>query len=695
MRKLLFVLFILPLLWACDDSSSSGEPPHIISGAGAHQAYVGMEFSVQIVATDADTSNLTFTFEAPDILNLEGRTHPPQLVAAGPQAAYFLFTPIASDVGTHNVDIIVSDGSSEDRVVLNITVNASTGTNPYPVFIEPLGSGTTLDLTKDVCIDVEILVEDTDSSSVDIFLEDPIHDGYALNQDSPQDFEAIFSWCPTAKQISETDRYTLNLVADDREGHQTRKRYVIILRRDLETDCPGEAPVITHTEVTDRETLENIPVPFSVTDDVGIESPPVVYYTTTQPSNLTDPDPSEFVPVTASQTGGTSTSGTYSVQIPNPVIDLTAGQSAMVWYFIEAEDNDDATGSCDHRTMSPVTGLYSFIVTHPTGTIVGADPCTACQSDLQCGGEYDLCVYLMGGSSYCLQDCQANPDGCPAGTVCSQDPITGTSGVSRRQCIPESGSCGSTVSCVDDAYEDNDFMSTSLPVLGNLSETGLKMCADPDSGWADEDWYRVSVGTTTLSLFEILFQHGSGDLDLELYSSAGSMIASSLTVTNNESIMECLPAGDYYVSVYSWDLNLNQTYAMNFDLLENGCCAPDILESNDDWQNAMPVMTGDAVDDLSICEGDEDWYSIDLNAGDLMMVYLFFDQLTMDQDLDLYVYDTDGTTNLTPCCDPNNGQSGTSDEELLFEAPATGTYYVQVVGYENSENTYLIGFEVE
>ncbi|MBU1534632.1 PPC domain-containing protein, partial [Myxococcota bacterium] len=685
-KRILLPLLLLLFAFSCDDDSSSGEPPHIIQGAGAHQAYVGMEFSVQIVATDADTTNLTFTFDAPDILNQEGRAHPPQIVMAGPQAAYFLFTPIASDVGMHNVDIIVSDGSSTDRIVLNIDVKSSTGTNPFPVFIEPLGSGTTLDLSKDVCIDVEILVEDNDSSSVDIYMEDPIHDGYSLNQDSPQDFEAIFSWCPTAKQISETDRYTLNIAADDRDGHITRKRYVIILRRDLEENCPGEAPVIIHTAPADRETLDTILLTFTVTDDMGINSPPIVYYTTTQPSSTTNPDPAEFVAVTANQTGGDSLSGTYSVPIPNPVLSLAAGQSATVWYFIEAEDNDDESGPCDHRTQLPDGSLFSFDITHPSGTIVGSPPCTACQSDLQCGGENDLCVFLMSGSAYCLEDCQLDPDSCPSGTACSQDPITGSSGVSRRQCIPITGTCGSSVSCTDDSYEDNDSLSPSLPLMGNISETGLKMCSDPSTGYADEDWYRLSLGTTTLSLFEIMFQHGLGDLDLELYNGSGTMLSNSLSVTNNESIIECLPAGEYYVAVYSWDLNLNQTYGMTFDLVENGCCADDALEGNNDYQNAMPVLGGDYLDDLTICEGDEDWFAIDLNAGDLLLVSLLFDQNTMDQDLDVYLYDVNGTTNLTPCCDPDNGQSGTSDEELLYEAATPGTYYIQVVGYDNSVN---------
>ena len=50
-------------------------------------------------------------------------------------------------------------------------------------------------------------------------------------------------------------------------------------------------------------------------------------------------------------------------------------------------------------------------------------------------------------------------------------------------------------------------------------------------------------------------------------------------------------------------------------------------------------------------QGTEDWFSIDLNAGDTLVVDLLFDQLAPESDLDLYLYAPDGQTNLTPCCD--------------------------------------------
>ena len=103
----------------------------------------------------------------------------------------------------------------------------------------------------------------------------------------------------------------------------------------------------------------------------------------------------------------------------------------------------------------------------------------------------------------------------------------------------------------------------------------------------------------------------------------------------------------------------------------------------------------DVLDEMQICVDDPDWYEIDLNAGDTLVVDLLFDQYSFDDDLDVYLYDIGGVTNLTPCCDSNNGQSGTSDEQLTYTVTTTGTYYVVVEGYDGSTNEYMIGLDVQ
>ncbi|MGM0595554.1 MAG: pre-peptidase C-terminal domain-containing protein [Myxococcota bacterium] len=702
MNKINILITVLSgflLLYGCDDSSSSGSSPQIIQGGGLQQAYVGVEFSVQIVAVDSDSDNLDFSFEAPDIEDIDNRSHPPTLMSAGAKSAYFRFTPLASDVGEHHITIFVSDGSNKTSATMTINVNSSTGTNPFPVFVSPLGSGTTLDLSKHTCIDVEILVEDPDSNTVDISMSEPILEGYQLVQDSPQDFEAIFSWCPTKKQIEESERYTLNLVADDREDHLTHKRYVIILRRDLNNeDCqddPGTPPEISHQEPEAVESVEDITVSFSASDDLGLVSAPVVYYATEPPTSETDPDPNEFIPISSSLVSGDNLSGEYQVVIPNPIIGLSPGESKTVYYFIEAEDNDDPDSSqCDHRTTLPVGGIFQFTVTYPEDS-QGAELCASCASDIQCGGSNDLCVYLTGNNSHCLLDCTDDPDICPTDTYCSSEDVTSVDGNVRNQCIPDSGNCIDN-SCQDDQYEENDYLDSSLPPMVSGVYTDLAMCTDSVTGMGDPDWYKIPLNDeSTLALFEAVFQQSQGDIDMELHDANGNSLDYSISVTDNETIIKCLPAGDYYLNLFSWESNISALYDLEIDLLPGGCCADDFTEpEGNDYSSALPVLPGDIISDLSICADDEDWFVIDLETEDILWVEMLFDQNSYDQDLDVYLYDTDGTTVLTPCCDPDNGQSSTSDEELLYSIESTGTYYIQVIGYNNSENSYMISFDV-
>ena len=52
----------------------------------------------------------------------------------------------------------------------------------------------------------------------------------------------------------------------------------------------------------------------------------------------------------------------YTATIPAAV--LTAGQTAPIYYFLTALDNDDLTGSsCDHEMRYPKNGHFSFVAT--------------------------------------------------------------------------------------------------------------------------------------------------------------------------------------------------------------------------------------------------------------------------------------------------------------------------------------------
>jgi hypothetical protein len=96
-----------------------------------------------------------------------------------------------------------------------------------PIFRQPLGTGTAVDLTVNPCINVAIVIEDQDTPTVTIAQENPVISGAMLTIVDGQD--ATWMWCPTPSQVAATNRYTLVLSADDGSNPKTIKNYVIVL----------------------------------------------------------------------------------------------------------------------------------------------------------------------------------------------------------------------------------------------------------------------------------------------------------------------------------------------------------------------------------------------------------------------------------------------------------------------------------
>lgn len=651
---------------------------------GDQMAEVGVELTVEIVASDPDGDSLSFSVASDTIPDLTTRARPATFLPFGVNSAYLRWTPLVSDTGAHTLTVTASDGKKKASKSFRVEVGSGSGA---PIFREPLGSGTTLDLATATCVEVSVLVDDPDSPQVDLDLEDPIEDGYVLDQIGPM--SGTFSFCPSAKQIEGAERYTVNFKADDRSGQVARKKYMIVLRKELSESCPGEGPVITHTPPGLAQTVQNVPISALVTDDLGLAANPVLYYSLVQPVNPAYPDFSQFVQLTMRRSSGTAQSGQYDTEIPNPVINDPVGTRRTVYYFIEAIDDDDPEGTCDHRTRAPAADVFQVEVEHSTGGS-GLFTCAPCLADLQCAS--GICVSLGAGQgTFCLDPCTTAGAPCSGGT-CSSASYTSVGGVAGRVCLPPGSTCQAT--CIDDAFEPNDSISDpGVPLMSPGHYPSLRLCSD-GAGGTDEDFFGLLFDEPSLLTATLIFSHDDGDIDLMLLTESGATLSSSMSVTDNEQITMCLDPGLYFLRVFTYDWDINAPYALTITVPPGGCCVDDELEPNNGALEALPVFGGDLIEDLKICPYDEDWFYIDLMAGSRVVVDLLFDQYTPMEDLDVYLYAPDGATNLTPCCNSQNGQSGTSDEHLEYVVSTAGRYYIVVEGYNGSSNDYWIGVDV-
>lgn len=663
-----------------------------LTGLRDQVAQVGTELTIDLQGTDADGDRLKYGFHAADLPDLEGRA---QITQSPSGAGVFRWTPMAAHVGQHAFDFTVSDGARSATTTINIDVRSAIGAATAPVFRQPLGTGTTLDVGQQACVDLEIVVEDQDSARVAISQDDPVIDGAELTM--RDGLTASWQWCPTREQQAES-RYTLVLAADDGDNPKTVKEFLVVLRGGSGESCPGMAPVIGHT-AHDVSTILDVVIEATVSDDRGIKDAPLLYVSMTQPA--TPPDLSKMTQLMTQQVSGDRKNGVYRASVANPVARMPGGTQQRLYYVLTANDDDDATGSCDHSTISPV-----YVMTVTATGAADLPICAPCTGDAQCGAG-DECVRMgTSGASYCLQACGA---GCPAGYSCSTAPLASVDGKMAMQCVPDSGTCAMpTGACADDRWEVNDSRSDAShnPVLAPDTYDLVSCPSATSTTRANDDWFKIVVDSDARVDLQLAGAPVS-DLDLRLYHADGTLVTASTSLDPDEEINACLRAATYYVKVNGYGSARNE-YLLSYETRAESCtttCQDDGQEDDDTFSQAREttyplfVSTGNAI-----CPGDDDWYSVLLFTGEELTIDLAFTQSNDAEDLDLHLYRD--SLDLWPC-DPSNpracslehGQGGASNEHAMFTTPAgcdAGCpYFVVVRGYNRSANHYGIGIEIQ
>ncbi|MBL4848748.1 MAG: pre-peptidase C-terminal domain-containing protein [Planctomycetes bacterium] len=231
----------------------------------------------------------------------------------------------------------------------------------------------------------------------------------------------------------------------------------------------------------------------------------------------------------------------------------------------------------------------------------------------------------------------------------------------------------------DDDYEENDDQG---------SATALTAGTYADLWIRDDDWFKVTVPAGGTLRATIRFSHSAGDLDMAIEgvgNSAGTDDQEQVEGTN-------LNAGDYYVRVFGYS-GAQAEYTLELVVEAGNPTQPgptpdptptpgeDSFEENDSRTTAALLTPGIH----SIQVNDDDWFAVELAAGESATLTLRFSNAAGDIDL--------------RAVNPQGGELGnsttTSDEEQVrVQATSAGRYAFRVYGYNNATNSVELELSV-
>lgn len=613
----------------------------------------------QTVAVN-ETLRLTLSLQNPDNVPVEfsfrtddgddlGST---ATITGTSSGAQFRWSPITSQVGLHSITFVVTSakGVSEQTTVITVV----SARDQAPVFLLP-GAGGSYDLGVTPCVDFEIEVRDEDSTNVEIRARGALPDSAArITMTGSKGAE--FHWCPTPEQVSAQERWTIRMEADDGDHPPTPHDYIAVLRNIPKPSCPGDGPTVSITAPSDGDrvsTSGTVNVTIAASDDMGLRDAPLLYYSLTAPTDLDHPNFSEFDDQIEAEMNGAN----WVARIPS--MDLEIGEERTLYIAASATDNDDTEGTdCDHRAD---TAAIMFVA---VGAPIAADVanCEPCFASAECTSGF--CAATAGGGM-CLSTCELGGS-CDRGT-CEQ--TTTVEGGRSLACGDAEAACSTAPMCTDDSREDNDETDSASAFSSPI--TNGVICS------GDDDFFRVTAAarsrvTATLDGFV----HSAGDLDLQILSGSGSIVAASEGTSNSEVADACAGTeGFVYVRVLGYDGAAN-TYSLNAAVEPNVCCTDDAFEP-DNTRTTARAISGTTFAG-SICPANDDYLSFTTTSSRTVTATIVFDGTIGDLDLDLY--DASGILLA-------DSDSVTSMEQIVHVVPA-GTFTLRVHGWMDAAAEY-------
>lgn len=195
-----------------------------LSAVSPKSVTVAHEVVIPLLADTSGPESLQWQWQSSDRPELATRLSRPTLSAYSGGRALWRFTPLASDVGPLSVEFSAQSGELSGSLGLRFVIEP--GGDP-PLFREPVGEGTTLDLRAMACVAVSVVVESSSAPQVELSLVSPPPNAEIVQTD---ELGGKLVFCPSMSQAAAETIYPLLLQAVS-GPHVVHKSYVIVLRR--------------------------------------------------------------------------------------------------------------------------------------------------------------------------------------------------------------------------------------------------------------------------------------------------------------------------------------------------------------------------------------------------------------------------------------------------------------------------------
>ena len=208
-----------------------------------------------------------------------------------------------------------------------------------------------------------------------------------------------------------------------------------------------------------------------------------------------------------------------------------------------------------------------------------------------------------------------------------------------------------TSSSTPDVYEPNDSQSNAT--WGNATVNTAN--GSNSTSWSgltihsttDADWFCFWINQTAQFWFNITFIDANGDIDLRLYDSGGSLLTSSTSVSNAESVTQYVTTSAFYcaeVYGYSGAINYyNATLEVEATTVSAQNDAGSGQDAGNSISNALPLSGANNVTYggyLNELTDTDDYYSIFVPFNSTISATMTH---TAGLDFDFWLYDPNGT----------------------------------------------------